>query len=165
MLVTFYFPLKVFSFFTSWLWHSASDKCSRFLKRLSNVKSLFKSYFCFFNADSQHILTTFQTSPSVLFCLYLRVCSWKDEAVHDNKIVVYFQRFPLLSFSFAASPSLKMAKKDFAPCLFFIPIVVWFLIKHCTDLHCIFQLKYLQSFRKALNVLPASLGICRAYSY
>lgn len=52
MLLAFYFPLKVFSLFTSWLWQSASDKCSSFLKRLSNAKFLFKFYFCFLNADS-----------------------------------------------------------------------------------------------------------------
>lgn len=49
MLVAFYFPLKVFSFFTSWLWQSASDKHSSLLKRLSNVKFLFKFYIFFFS--------------------------------------------------------------------------------------------------------------------
>lgn len=99
MLVAFYFSLKVFSFFTSWLWQSTSDKCSSFLKRLNNVKFQFKFYFCFFFIMILRIYLLHFKLP-FLFCFaYTRI----DKAIHDNKIVVPVQysiaQFFFYSFS------------------------------------------------------------------
>lgn len=100
MLVAFYFPLKVFSLLTSWLWQSASDKHTGFLKRLSNVKFLFKCYIFFFFFMLIISMYSLHFKLLLLFCF---AYTWRDKAVHENKNVVSLQysiaQFFFYSFS------------------------------------------------------------------
>lgn len=66
----------------------------------------------------------------LLFCF---AYTWIGKAVHDSKIVVSIQYSIAQFFFYRVSQPYSGKKRSFTQFLVFIPIVVWFLFKHCID--------------------------------
>lgn len=94
------FSLWIFLFFILWLLQNGSNKCSSFLQRLGDIKSLFLIYFCYLSCQFlAHTYCISHISP-VLFCLYICVWSWLYSAAHNNKVILSLQHLSIAQFLF-----------------------------------------------------------------